>query len=71
MNTGDPTDQGREAIMAALERHNVEYVVIGGAGAQARGWPEPTDDIDLTPSARSITERRNPALGIERRNAIW
>lgn len=35
--------------MAALERHRVEYVVIGGAAAQARGWPEPTDDIDLTP----------------------
>jgi hypothetical protein len=35
--------------VAALERHGVEYVVIGGAAAQARGWPEPTDDIDLTP----------------------
>jgi len=23
--------------------------VIGGAAAQARGWPEPTDDIDFTP----------------------
>jgi hypothetical protein len=49
MNTGEPTDPGREAIVAALERHGVEYVVIGGAAAQARGWPEPTDDIDLTP----------------------
>lgn len=28
----------------------MRYVVIGGgAAAQARGWPEPTDDIDVTP----------------------
>jgi hypothetical protein len=49
MSTGEPADPGREATVAALERHGVEYVVIGGAAAQARGWPEPTDDIDLTP----------------------
>ena len=49
MSTGEPADPGREAIVAALERHRVEYVVIGGAAAQARGWPEPTDDIDFTP----------------------
>jgi hypothetical protein len=49
MSTGGPADPGREAIVAALEGHRVEYVVIGGAAAQARGWPEPTDDIDLTP----------------------
>jgi hypothetical protein len=42
-------DEGRQAILAALERHQVRYVVIGGAAAQARGWPEPTDDIDVTP----------------------
>jgi hypothetical protein len=42
-------DQGRQAILDALERHQVRYVVIGGAAAQARGWPEPTDDIDVTP----------------------
>ncbi len=28
MNTGEPADPGREAIVAALERHSVEYVVI-------------------------------------------
>jgi hypothetical protein len=42
-------DDGRQTILAALERHQVLYVVIGGAAAQARGWPEPTDDIDVTP----------------------
>jgi predicted nucleotidyltransferase len=42
-------DEGRQAILDALERHEVRYVVIGGAAAQARGWQEPTDDIDVTP----------------------
>ena len=34
--------------------------MIGGAAAQARGWPEPTDDIDFTPSARRATCRAWP-----------
>jgi hypothetical protein len=42
-------EPGREAILQALERHQVLYVVIGGAAAQARGWPERTDDLDVTP----------------------
>ena len=49
MADDDSIDDGRQAILAALERHQVLYVVIGGAAAQARGWPEPTDDIDVTP----------------------
>ncbi|HEY7961019.1 MAG TPA: hypothetical protein VID29_03765 [Solirubrobacteraceae bacterium] len=49
MSAGPPVDPGREAIVQALERHGVRYVVIGGAAAQARGWLEPTDDIDVTP----------------------
>jgi hypothetical protein len=45
-----PIPEGTDkAILVALERHQVLYVVIGGAAAQARGWPEPTDDIDVTP----------------------
>ncbi len=47
-NTERP-EPGREAILQALERHEVLYVVIGGAAAQARGWPERTDDLDVTP----------------------
>jgi hypothetical protein len=42
-------EPGREAILQALERHEVLYVVIGGAAAQARGWPGRTDDLDVTP----------------------
>jgi predicted nucleotidyltransferase len=49
MADSNSIDEGRQAILAALERHQVRYVVIGGAAAQARGWPEPTDDIDVTP----------------------
>ncbi len=33
MSTTGSADPGREAIVAALERHGVEYVVIGGADA--------------------------------------
>jgi hypothetical protein len=42
-------EPGREAILRTLERHEVRYVVIGGAAAQARGWPEETKDLDVTP----------------------
>lgn len=49
MTDGPPVDRGRQAIIETLERHGVRYVVIGGAAAQAHGWPEPTDDIDVTP----------------------
>jgi hypothetical protein len=42
-------DEGRPRLSSRLfERHQVRYVMIGAA-AQARGWPEPTDDIDATP----------------------
>jgi hypothetical protein len=49
MPAGERPEPGREAILRALERHEVLYVVIGGAAAQARGWPERTDDLDVTP----------------------
>jgi hypothetical protein len=49
MPSGERAEPGREAILQALERHEVLYVVIGGAAAQARGGPERTDDIDVTP----------------------
>lgn len=49
MSGADEKNPGREAILVALERHGVEYVVIGGAAAQARGWPRLTNDIDVTP----------------------
>ena len=37
------------AIVAALQRHDVRFVVIGGVAAIAQGSPLPTEDIDVTP----------------------
>lgn len=34
------------AILAVLERHHVEYVVIGGFAAQLHGAVRPTFDIE-------------------------
>ena len=36
-------------IVAALERHHVRYVIIGGVAAQLHGSPAPTRGLDLTP----------------------
>jgi hypothetical protein len=38
------------AILGVLERHGVEYVVIGGLAATLRGSPHVTTDVDITPS---------------------
>jgi hypothetical protein len=39
-----------EAILAALERHGVRYVLIGGIAAVARGAGLVTEDVDVTPA---------------------
>ena len=49
MRADERPEPGREALLEALERHEVRYVVIGGAAAQARGWREETQDLDVTP----------------------
>ena len=49
MKPEEPADPALEAIIGAFERPRVDYVVIGGEAARARGWPDPTEDIDLTP----------------------
>jgi hypothetical protein len=36
-------------IVAALERHQVRYVIIGGVAAQLHGSPAPTRGLDVTP----------------------
>jgi len=42
------------AIIAALNRHEVRFVVIGGMAAMVRDLPAPaTVDIDNTPQSRS------------------
>jgi hypothetical protein len=45
-------------IVAALERHHVRYVIIGGVAAQLHGSPAPTRGLDVTPerSARNLAQ---------------
>jgi hypothetical protein len=49
----DPTlgpELDAATIVAALARHRVSYVLIGGLAAIAQGSPFPTVDIDVTPA---------------------
>ncbi|MEX0989910.1 MAG: hypothetical protein WD206_06405 [Actinomycetota bacterium] len=41
-----------EHILEVLERHAVEFVVIGGFAAVIHGAPHTTTDVDVTPSRR-------------------
>lgn len=51
-------------ILAALERHGVEYVVIGGIAAVVRGVPFVTRDLDVSPRRdRDNLDRLAAALG--------
>ena len=43
----DSFDPGR--ILAVLDQHNVEYILVGGLGARAHGAVRPTSDIDCVP----------------------
>ena len=39
-----------DPALAALDRHRVAYVLIGGFAAQQHGASRPTEDIDITPA---------------------
>jgi hypothetical protein len=39
-----------EAIVGALDRHGVDYVLIGGLAARLHGSPLLTEDLDITPA---------------------
>ena len=39
-----------EALLSALDRHGVDYVLIGGLAARLHGSPLLTEDIDITPA---------------------
>lgn len=43
-------DLNLAALLAALDRHRVVYVLIGGMAAVAHGSPFPTEDVDITPA---------------------
>jgi hypothetical protein len=49
-----PADLGRfdlGRILTTLDRHDVEYLVVGGLGARADGATRPTEDVDFVPSS--------------------
>jgi hypothetical protein len=39
-----------DKLLEVLERHGVQFVVIGGLAAELRGSPYATGDVDVTPS---------------------
>jgi hypothetical protein len=47
---GRPQDFDAEPILAVLERHGVDYVMVGGYAARMHGSQRPTRDVDVTPS---------------------
>ncbi len=47
----DLVDPDREALLDALVRHEVQFVLIGGAAIQSHGRRYDTLDVDVTPSA--------------------
>jgi len=42
-------DAAREALLGVLVRHEVAFVVIGGAAIQSHGRRYDTQDVDVTP----------------------
>jgi hypothetical protein len=50
-------------LLRVLERHGVEFVVVGGVAAQIHGWQGSTADLDIAVSrADPNVERLNRAL---------
>ena len=45
-------------ILAALERHRVAYVLVGGFARVIHGADEVTDELDFTPSRRANNLKR-------------
>lgn len=58
-----PDDPDIGAILDALTRHDVRFVVIGGQASIHWGSPFPTEDVDITPShVRENLDRLSSAL---------
>ncbi|RBY79761.1 hypothetical protein DQ238_08910 [Geodermatophilus sp. TF02-6] len=50
-------------MLAVLERHDVEFVVVGGYAARLHGAARPTSDVDVTPrTTRDNLDRLASAL---------
>jgi hypothetical protein len=56
------------ALMEALERHRVTYIIVGGLGRVIHGSDELTDGLDIVPSTREENLRRL-GLALEDLNA--
>jgi hypothetical protein len=62
MAEGRPAFDPRR-ILAVLDRHRVDYVLIGGLAAVLHGAPHPTGDVDITLGRhRRNLARLSPAL---------
>ncbi len=60
---GAATDPEREALLQELTRHDVAFVLIGGAAIQSHGQRFDTQDVDVTPDAdQANLERLAAAL---------
>ncbi len=63
MSGAEPAEVDRQGLLEILERHEVHYVVIGGAAAEARGWRGRSLDIDVVPAPdRGNLDRLGAAL---------
>lgn len=58
-----PPELDIAAVLGALQRHQVRFVLIGGMAGVVHGSPFPTEDIDITPErSRENLARLSEAL---------
>jgi hypothetical protein len=58
-----PPELDAQPILEALDRHGVQYVLIGGLATIHWGSPFPTEDMDITPErSRANLDRLSSAL---------
>lgn len=61
--TGEPERFDARTLFAALARHDVAYVIVGGIAVQAHGGQRLTQDLDIaTPMASENLKRLEGAL---------
>ncbi len=56
-------------MLAVLDRHHVEYVVVGGFAANVHGAVRPTKDIDVAPATTTENLARLAAACASRKPA--
>ena len=62
-----------EAVLRALDRHGVEYVVIGGVAAAALGSPSHSDDLDIChdPDPDNVARLETALAEVGARSVTW